>query len=74
MLRYPGDNATIEETDMAGGFWSIITIVGPIVLLAALAWAVLRNRSTAAQDRRTAEGTRKLYAEEEQETKRDEAV
>ena len=59
---------------MAGGFWSIITIVGPIVLLAALAWAMLRNRSTPAQDRRTEEGTRALYAEEERETKRDEAV
>ncbi len=74
MLRYPCDTVTIEEASMTGGLWNIITVAGPILLLAVLAWAVLRNRATPGQERRTEEGTRRLYAEEEQETKRDEAV
>lgn len=59
---------------MAGGFWGIITIVGPILLVLILAWAVMRNRATPREEQRTEEATRALYAEEEEETKRDEAV
>jgi hypothetical protein len=29
---------------MAGGFWSIALIIGPILLIALLIWAFLRNR------------------------------
>ena len=34
---------------MAGGFWSIALIIGPILLIAIIIWAFLRNR--AASDR-----------------------
>lgn len=29
---------------MAGGLWSVLTIVGPILLIGVIAWAMLRNR------------------------------
>jgi cbb3-type cytochrome oxidase subunit 3 len=32
-----------EESEM-GSLWTLITIVGPILLILALAWALLRNR------------------------------
>lgn len=51
-----------------GGFnWSLMTIVGPILLLAAVAYAVLRNRSSgkATSDPRTENATDRLYDEEE---------
>ncbi len=59
---------------MAGGFWGIITIVGPILLLAILIFAVLRNRATPREARRTEEATKALYREENKHTENDEAV
>lgn len=44
--------------------WSILVIVGPIVLLAALAFAMLRNRTTSRQDAETAAATKRNYAEQ----------
>ena len=50
-----------------GQFW-IISIIGPAILLIVLVWLVMRNRS----DRggrgsgRSDQGTRDVYAEEEQ--------
>ncbi|KHL26095.1 hypothetical protein PK98_06100 [Croceibacterium mercuriale] len=29
---------------MAGGLWSVLTILGPILLIGVIAWAMLRNR------------------------------
>lgn len=52
----------------SGGFWSIITIVGPIVLAAVLLWALLRNRKTTPrEDDRTDRATRDVYRAEEAE-------
>ena len=59
---------------MAGGFWGIITIVGPILLLAVLVFAVMRNRATPREERRTEEGTKALYREEDKHTENDTAV
>jgi len=51
----------------AGGInWGLINIVGPLLLVAVLLWAVLRNRkSTPRENERTEDATRSLYDEEE---------
>lgn len=50
----------------SGGFsWSMLTIVGPLVLAAVILWAVLRNRSKTDDIRRTEDATHRLYEEEE---------
>ncbi len=51
--------------DASGPLWSIITIIGPLLLIAVLAWAVLRNRSSRAQIEETEQATRDLYREED---------
>jgi FtsZ-interacting cell division protein ZipA len=49
-----------------GGFgWSLLTIVGAIVLLVVIAWAMLRNRSSKSEIDRSEEATRRNYAEED---------
>ena len=48
----------------AGGLWAIATVVGPILLGAILLWAIFHNCTTKAQERRTAEATKKLYDEQ----------
>jgi hypothetical protein len=51
-----------------GGFqWSLLTIIGAIVLAAAIAWAMLRNRSSRSQIDESEEATRRVYEEEERE-------
>ena len=56
-----------------GGFsWSLLTIVGPILLLIVLLWAVLRNRRAKPEDiERTEQATRELYKEEDAAHRRD---
>ena len=51
----------------SGGFnWALINIVGPLLLLVVLAWALLRNRkSSQAEIDRTEQATRDLYREED---------
>ena len=52
----------------AGGFnWTLLTIVGPLVLLLVIAWAVLRSRRSGRSDADTEAGTRRVYEEEERE-------
>jgi hypothetical protein len=46
------------------GLWSFVVIAGPIILVIALLWAMLRNRTTRAQDARTEQATRDLYREQ----------
>jgi len=50
----------------SGGFnWTLLTIVGPIVLLAVIAWALLRNRRSGRSDERSEAATRRVYEQEE---------
>ena len=49
---------------MDESLWGIMTIVGPVILLIALIWLVMRRRSDGT-DARTERGTREVYAEEE---------
>ncbi|MBA3675958.1 MAG: hypothetical protein H0W74_00960 [Sphingosinicella sp.] len=51
--------------DASGPLWSIITIVGPLLLIAVLAWAVLRNRGSRSSIEETEQATRELYREED---------
>ena len=50
-----------------GQFW-IISIIGPAILLIVLVWLVMRNRSNRGGrgSSRSDQGTRDVYAEEEQ--------
>lgn len=47
--------------DLGGGLWSVMTILGPIVLAAVLLWAILHNRTSKRQKQRTEEATREMY-------------
>ncbi|HWH18440.1 MAG TPA: hypothetical protein VNT77_08935 [Allosphingosinicella sp.] len=51
--------------DLGGGSWGIITIIAPLLLLAVIAWATLRNRSSRASRDETERTTRELYREED---------
>lgn len=49
-----------------GGFnWTVLTIIGPIVLVVVIAWALMRNRREGPADRDTEDATRQVYEEEE---------
>ena len=53
---------------MGHGFWWVMEVILPAILLVVLIWLVIKVRSNrdSASDRRTAKGTRELYAEEEE--------
>ena len=48
--------------------WWVMDIIGPAILLIVLIWLVMRVRSNRnnAENQRAEQGTRNLYAEEEQ--------
>lgn len=41
--------------------WEILVIVGPIVLAIAIAWAMMHNRQSRSEYKRTEAATRDLY-------------
>jgi hypothetical protein len=45
-------------------FW-LVTIIGPLILFGLLVWLVMNRRNTHVSDR-TEQGTRDIYADEEQ--------
>ena len=52
--------------DLGGASWTIITIVGPLILAGVLLWALLRNRKRSPRDEEhTEQATRELYREED---------
>jgi len=53
--------------DSGGLNWTLMTVVGVIVLGAVIAWAALRNRGSGARVEETEEATRRVYEEEERE-------
>ena len=59
--------------DLGGSSWSLLTVVGPILLAVALLWALLRNRkkNSPADIERTERATHDLY-DAEQAAHRDE--
>ena len=51
--------------DLGGFNWSLLTIVGPLLLLVVIAWAVLRNRKSRGNEAESESATRRLYEEED---------
>ena len=46
----------------AGSYgWQILVVVGPLILAIAIAWAMMHNRRTKGQERRTEKATHELY-------------
>ena len=54
--------------------WTLMTIVGPILLAAMLAWAMLNNRRSRAEKQRTEEATRIRREQEDRDQKAREAA
>ncbi|WP_294174239.1 hypothetical protein [uncultured Sphingomonas sp.] len=52
-------------------YWNLVTLLGPIVLLAVIIWAVIRNKKSRVDQRTTEEGTRRVYEEEQRIHERD---
>jgi hypothetical protein len=52
--------------DLGGLGWILLDIVGPGLLIAVLAWAILRNRRSNIPPERTERGTRQVYDEAEE--------
>ena len=52
---------------MGHASWWVMDVIGPVILLIALIWLVMRNRSSRddSANRRTEAGTREVYREEE---------
>ena len=53
--------------------WGLLIVIGPVLLAAAIAWAMLNNRQSRRQTRRTEAATRELYREEDAAVKREES-
>jgi hypothetical protein len=52
--------------DLGAFNWSLLTILGPILIVVVVLWAVLRNhKSSRAEIDRTEAATRDLYKEED---------
>ena len=59
-------------TESHVNYWSLVTIIGPILLLAVIAWVILRNRKqTPREKERTDQGTRDVYAAEDRDNAQD---
>jgi hypothetical protein len=59
--------------------WEILVVVGPLILIAAIAWAVLHNRQSRRGLERTEQATHDLYkrqdaADKSHESHRDDAT
>jgi hypothetical protein len=54
---------------MTGSLWSLLTVLGPILLGAILLWAVLSNRRSKAANDRTETATHDLYKQVDREDK-----
>lgn len=58
---------------MTGWLWTLITILGPILLLAAIVWAYLRNRNPAPGEiARAEQGAREVRKELAEDREREE--
>ena len=50
-----------------GSLWGILTIIGPILLAAAIIWAMFHNRGSRADIAHTEEATHRMYDEQNRE-------
>jgi LPXTG-motif cell wall-anchored protein len=56
----------VHDMDTGGFGWTLQTVVGVVILLAALVWALFRNRQSTSDLDRTEAATRDLYREEDE--------
>lgn len=57
---------------MTGWLWSLVIILGPILLLGAIVWAWSRNRAAGPRNRaRSEQGARDLYEEIDEDVRRE---
>ena len=52
-------------------YWSLVTIVGPILLIVVMAWVFLKNKKSKIDPEITERGTRDVYAAEQREHEQD---
>ncbi|GAA4000390.1 hypothetical protein [Sphingomonas humi] len=52
-------------------YWTLVTIVGPIILLGVMIWVLTRNRKSKIDPEITERATRENYAAEQREHERD---
>jgi hypothetical protein len=73
LVRWLGDGDT-KGALMTGWLWTLITILGPVLLIAAIVWAFLRNRNPRPNEIERAErGARELRRQlDEEEARRGE--
>jgi hypothetical protein len=63
----PGGREKEERTmDVGGAGWGLQTIIGGLLLVVVLLWAIFRNRSSKNSVDRTERGTRRVYDESEE--------
>ena len=56
----------------SGGFWSLMTILGPLLLAVVIAWALLKNRKASKSEvDRTEWATHDLYKAQDAQDKHD---
>jgi uncharacterized membrane protein len=54
---------------MDSTLYTLVVVIGPIVLLAAIAWAIFNNRRSREDEARTEAATRQRYAEQDADDK-----
>jgi hypothetical protein len=52
-------------------YWTLVTILGPLLLLAVMIYAFTRNKKSKIDPEVTEEGTRNVYAAEQREHEQD---
>jgi len=60
---------------MSGGWWSLLTVLGPLLLGGVIVWALLKNRKAPKSEiDRTERATHQNYVEQDAQDKRDDAA
>lgn len=54
----------MEYDTPLGGLWGIVTIVGPLLFLAVLAWVIIRNRKLTPREKQMSEDSAVAVREE----------
>jgi hypothetical protein len=54
------------------GSWGLMTVIGPIVLAAAIIWAILHNRTSKRERDHTEDATHRMYDEQNRDDMRTE--
>ncbi len=52
-------------------YWTLVTILGPLILLGIIVWAIMRNKKAPVDRDVTERGTREVYREEQRIHERD---